>query len=178
MGFAERHFRTFARYNAWANERVYAACASLPGDEYLKVRPSFFNSIHRTLNHVLVGDRLWMGRFTGNRPLGIKSLDQELYTDFAGLRVARQAEDAQISAYIDGLSESDFDNVVYYTTMAGKQCHDPLGRLLAHFFNHQTHHRGQVHDQLSQTPQFARPKEPPELDLIYFIRAAGADLPR
>lgn len=177
MGFAQRHFRTFARYNVWANARIYAACAKLSAEEYLKSRPSFFASIHLTLNHILVGDRLWMGRFTGNRPIGIKSLDQEIYSDLSGLTVARQAEDAKISAYIESLDEADYDNIVFYTTMAGRQHHDPLSRLLAHFFNHQTHHRGQVHDQLTQTALFARPAEPPELDLIYFMREAGADLP-
>jgi uncharacterized damage-inducible protein DinB len=167
MSFARDHYRTMARYNAWANERLYAACARLPEAEYLKPRRAFFSSLHGTLNHILVGDRIWMSRFEG-RAHGIRALDQILYGDLAGLQIARRAEDALIRAFVDGLDESDFDRAVRYTNMAGQSFADPLGRLLAHFFNHQTHHRGQAHDQLSQAGA-----EPPPLDLIYFYREAA-----
>ena len=95
------YFRSFARYNQWANRRLYGACAGLPEAEYMKPRASFFGSLHATLNHILVGDRVWMGRLTGHDP-GIRALDQMLYGDLAGLRVAREAEDAQIIAFIEG----------------------------------------------------------------------------
>ncbi|MBM3569724.1 MAG: damage-inducible protein DinB [Alphaproteobacteria bacterium] len=160
------HFRSLAGYNRWANRRIYAACAQLPEAEYLAPRPAFFKSLHGTLNHILVGDRVWMSRFTGAQH-HIKSLDQQLYADLAGLRVAREAEDAQILAYVEGLTEDSFAEPLSYKTMAGAPQHDPLDRLLTHFFNHQTHHRGQAHGLLSQT---AVP--PPELDYIFFLRTA------
>jgi uncharacterized damage-inducible protein DinB len=158
------HFRTFAGYNAWANKRLYGAAAKLPEAEYLKSRPAFFKSIHGALNHILVGDRLWMGRLQG-RDAGIKSLDQMLYADLAGLRVARQAEDARIIAFVDRLGEAELMGSVSYRTMEGKPFTMPLAQTLAHLFNHQTHHRGQAHDLLSQTAV-----APPELDLIYYLR--------
>ena len=157
-------FRTFARYNAWANQRLYKACEQLSEADYLKSRPSFFGSIHATLNHILVGDRAWMGRFT-NSPSSISSLDQELYADFAGLHVARMAEDAQIINYADGLDDAALMFWLEYRNMAGEDQADELAILLSHFFNHQTHHRGQVHTLLSQTSV-----APPPLDLIYYLR--------
>ena len=143
------HFRTFAGYNAWANKRLYGAVAKLPEAEYLKPREAFFKSIHATLNHILVGDRLWLGRLTG-RDAGIKSLDQMLYADLAGLRVARQAEDARLIAYVDRLSETDLLGSASYRNTEGKPFTVPLAQVLGHIFNHQTHHRGQVTALLAQ----------------------------
>jgi len=158
------HFQNFAHYNAWANERLYEACGRLPEAEYLKTRPSFFGSIHMTLNHALVGDRVWLSRFTGTQS-GISALDQELYADFSGLHVARQAEDALIINYIEGLDENSLVGWLEYTNVAGEDHADEISVLLAHFFNHQTHHRGQVHGLLSQTDV-----APPPIDLIYYLR--------
>ncbi len=166
MGYARDHFRDLARYNAWANERLYAACAGLTEADYLRPRPAFFKSIHGTLNHVLVGDRLWLARFEGHRT-GITALDQTLYGDLAGLRVARRAEDARIAAFVEGLADRDLERPLAYRNIRGESHVDPLGRLLTHLFNHQTHHRGQVHDQLSQTPV-----APPPLDFVYFLHEA------
>ena len=160
-------FRQFARYNLWANRRLYAACAQLPEAEYLKARASFFGSIHATLNHILVGDRIWMGRFTGHGSAGIRALDQMLYPELAGLRVAREAEDAQILAWTDALGLPTLNSTLRYETMAEprRAMAPPLRLALAHFFNHQTHHRGQVHGLLSQTAV-----APPPLDLLVWHR--------
>ncbi len=158
------NFQSFARYNAWANEHLYAACGQLPEAEYLKSRPSYFGSIHMTLNHILVGDRVWLSRFTAT-DAGITSLDQELYADFSGLHVARQAEDALIINYADALDEAALLGWLEYTNVAGADQADEISVLLAHFFNHQTHHRGQVHGLLSQTDV-----TPPSIDLIYYLR--------
>jgi uncharacterized damage-inducible protein DinB len=157
-------FKTFAYYNAWANLRLYEACGQLSETEYLMSRPSFFGSIHATLNHILVGDRAWMARFTGGKS-GVSSLDQELYAEFAGLRVARLAEDALIINYVEGLDDGAMMSWLEYRNMAGEDQADEISILLSHFFNHQTHHRGQVHGLLSQTDV-----PPPQLDLIYYLR--------
>lgn len=159
------HVRRMARYNAWANGRLYDACATLPAAEYYAARPSFFGSLHATLNHILVGDSVWLGRFTGRPAAHVKALNQILHEDFAGLRQAREAKDAEIVAFCDGLDDAALAGTFSYTNMRGEPFTDPLLPPLMHFFNHQTHHRGQVHGLLSHAGI-----DPPELDLIYFLR--------
>jgi uncharacterized damage-inducible protein DinB len=158
------YFRTFSRYNQWANRRLYAACGALPEGEYLKRRPSFFGSLHATLNHILVGDRIWMGRLTGHLATHIKALDQILYPEFAGLRVAREAEDAAIINYFDGLDEPTLNSMLRYKNMEGESLALPVRQVIGHLFNHETHHRGQAHGLLSQTAV-----KPPELDLLLYL---------
>jgi uncharacterized damage-inducible protein DinB len=162
------YFRTLARYNRWANRKLYAAVGELPEAEYMKPRQAFFGSIHGTLNHNLVGDRLWMGRITGHDS-GIRALDQILYGDFAGLRVAREAEDAQIINAIDAMDEPTLNTTLRYRTIIGDETMaTPMRLVLAHLFNHATHHRGQAHGLLSQTSA-----PPPPLDLIFYLREAA-----
>ncbi|MDP6406427.1 MAG: DinB family protein [Alphaproteobacteria bacterium] len=158
------YFGRLAAYNTWTNLRLYAACDELSESAYLQSRAAFFGGIHGTLNHILVGDRIWFARFEGRQP-AVTALDQQLYGDLAGLRVARVAEDARIEAFVRHLGEDDFDQQVAYQNLAGESYEQPLGALLGHVFNHQTHHRGQAHDQLSQTDV-----APPSLDLIGFMR--------
>lgn len=167
------YFRTLARYNRWANQILYAACGKLLEAEYLKPRAAFFGSIHGTLNHILVADRIWMGRFTGHED-GIRSLDQILYGEFAGLHVAREAEDAQIVNHADALDLPTLNSTLRYKTMSEprQSMAMPMRLTLGHFFNHQTHHRGQAHGLLSQT---AVP--PPALDLMYFLREQAPAAP-
>ncbi|HTI87801.1 MAG TPA: DinB family protein [Alphaproteobacteria bacterium] len=158
------YFKTFARYNRWANERLYAACAKLAPDEYAKPRASFFGSIKGTLNHIMVGDRAWLDRLEG-ATVSVKTYDEILYDDLPSLTRARAAEDARIIRLIDDLGPDELGCTLYYTTMAGDRAETPTSLVLAHIFNHQTHHRGQAHDQLSQTSV-----PPPPLDLAIFLR--------
>lgn len=162
------YFRTLARYNQWANRRLYAACAQLHEADYMKPRQAFFGSIHGTLNHILVGDRIWLGRIIGH-DAGIKALDQILYGDFAGLRVAREAEDAQIITVIDAMDLPTLNTTLRYKPLTdpGATVSVPMRFVLAHLFNHGTHHRGQAHGLLSQTSV-----APPSLDLIPYLREA------
>jgi len=160
-------FPVLARYNAWANARLYAACGELSDTDYKAERKAFFGSIHGKLNHVLVGDLLWMGRLTGEMP-NIASLDTILHDDFASLRAAREAEDARIIAHVQDLSAEELNAVLVYRTMAGEANETPVRWVLTHMFNHATHHRGQAHGLLSQVPA-----DPPPLDLIYFLRESG-----
>jgi uncharacterized damage-inducible protein DinB len=163
-----RYFTTFARYNEWANRRLYDAVARLPEADYLKPRPSFFGSIHATLNHVLVGDRIWIARIL-EKPNPPYRLDQILYGDLVALRVAREAEDAHILNVVSGLDERRLDTILAYANTKGEKQHTPLRLVLGHFFNHQAHHRGQVHGLLSHAGA-----EPPPLDLIYYLREPAA----
>lgn len=142
--------RTMARYNAWMNERLYESCARLTDAQRKEDVGAFFGSIHGTLNHLLVGDRIWMGRFTG-RPFAVQSLAQELYSDFDALRAARAAEDAAIAEWVALRTEADFAADLSYRTIVNPQTRtEPLRLLVMHFFNHQTHHRGQVTTLLMQ----------------------------
>lgn len=161
------YFASLARYNAWANARLYDACESLPEKEYRKARPSFFGSIHATLNHILVGDRIWLDRIEGIAG-EMPPLDAILYDDLAPLRAAREAEDARIARLVGGLGDGALEGAVTYHNSKGDRFDTPLRYVLGHFFNHQTHHRGQVHDMLSQTGI-----DPPPLDLIFYLREAG-----
>ena len=160
----KEHFQTFARYNRWANSRVYDLAAALSDEEYRRDRAAFFKSLHGTLNHILVADRIWMGRITGEGGAQ-PPLDTILHEDLAGLRTAREAEDARILRHIDGLEESAFHDTVTYRNSTGKAFTDPLATILSHFFNHQTHHRGQAHAILTGLG-----KQVPPLDLIFFLR--------
>lgn len=142
--------RTFARYNRWMNERLYECCARLSDAERKEDRRAFFKSIHGTLNHLLLADRVWMGRFTGE-PFAVRSLDQELYADFEELRRERAKTDAAVEAYVATLDEAALERELAYTSIAKPEPRRVAMRFaLAHFFNHQAHHRGQLTTLLSQ----------------------------
>ena len=144
------HARTMAAYNRWMNERLYELCAGIPDAERKRDRGAFFKSVHGTLNHLLVADRIWMRRFTGEGPVHDR-LDVILHDDLAGLRAAREAEDARIEAYVGGLDEAALAGRLRYRTIVRPmEVEQPLAPALLHFFNHQTHHRGQATTLLSQ----------------------------
>ena len=119
MSAYREHFVTFARYNTWANTRLYDACAALPESKYLAAHPAaFFGSLHGTLNHILVGDRAWMRRMTGEGETPA-SLDAELYPTFTELRAARAEEDRRIHTFVDSLDEAGLMRPVSYHSMTG-----------------------------------------------------------
>lgn len=157
-----RNFRMLARYNTLANRRLYETCASLPDAKRKKCRLAFFGSIHGTLNHLMVGDRIWLARFSGDEVS--TNLDEILYEDFGELREAREEEDARIEDFAARIDERFLKGTIRYVNNEGRTMEDPVD-LVAHFFNHQAHHRGQVHDMLTQTEV-----SPPVLDLHRVIR--------
>lgn len=140
----------FAAYNGWMNDKLYAACASLSDEERKRDRGAFFHSIHGTLNHLLLADSVWMGRFEG-QPFAFKSLGQELYATFDDLRASRREMDARIGRWAAGLTETALEAKLAYSSAVTKRSHAPtLWKVVVHFFNHQTHHRGQLTTLLSQ----------------------------
>lgn len=142
--------RLQARYNTWMNEKLYAACATLSDEERKRDRGAFFGSIHGTLNHLLLADSVWMGRFEG-KPFAFKSLDQELYASFDELKAQRASLDERIQRWADGLTDAALEAQLPFTSAITKQSYAPkLWKIVAHFFNHQTHHRGQLTALLSQ----------------------------
>ena len=162
------HFQMFSHYNRWANQRVYAAAADLSDEELRLDKGAFFGSVHRTLNHILAADRIWQKRFTGNGEAPT-SLDAILYDDFAQLRDARENEDERLIEWLAGLSNDDLMREFSYTPISVPvPITHPLGPCLTHIFNHQTHHRGQVHTILTSLG-----KPSVVLDLIAFLRVEG-----
>jgi uncharacterized damage-inducible protein DinB len=143
------HFQMMARYNRIANELLYDCCARLSDAERKKDRQAFFKSIHGTLNHIMVGDRNWMTRFEGGTAPSTH-LDAILYDDFQELRAARVREDERIERFAARLSEELLSGEIAWVNARGEASRKPTRMLLAHLFNHETHHRGQVHDMLSQ----------------------------
>ena len=99
------HARLLARYNAWMNDKLYAACAALSDEERKRDRGAFFRSIHGTLNHLLLADLVWMGRFQG-QPFAFRSLDQELCPTFDELRARRTELDERIQHWAAGLTDA------------------------------------------------------------------------
>jgi uncharacterized damage-inducible protein DinB len=162
------HLPLMARFNAWANERLYDSVAKLPEAATREDRGAFFGSIHHTLNHILVVDRLWTGRIEGV-DRGIRALDQILCDDLESLRAARREEDQRLIALVDGLSEERLEAPVRYTRMIGEGEEEVrCGHVLITLYNHQTHHRGQVHVLLTQGGIV-----PPPLDIVFFLDERG-----
>jgi uncharacterized damage-inducible protein DinB len=164
--------RTMARYNRWMNEKLYAVVEKLPDVERKKDRGAFFRSIHRTLNHLLLADRVWLGRFTGAAlepgelgPGGIHALDQELYADFDDLRRERATTDDAIDTYVATLTEAKLAAQLRYQRH-GVPIEFPLWHGVAQLFNHQTHHRGQVTTLLMQAGH-----DPGPTDLLAMLRS-------
>jgi uncharacterized damage-inducible protein DinB/ubiquinone/menaquinone biosynthesis C-methylase UbiE len=164
-----------AHYNCWMNERVYAIASTLSDGERKRDQGAFFKSVHGTLNHLLLADRVWMGRFTGVDlhgdwlgPGGIRSLDQELHADFEELRSERTKTDAEIQSFVLGLTSEKLTAPLRYVRK-GVTYEHPLWWSLSHLFNHQTHHRGQVTTLLMQAG-----RDPGVTDLIAMLREVEA----
>ena len=161
------HFREFGHYNAWANARLFAAVSRLTEAQYREDRGAAFKSVHGTLNHLLVTDRIWLQRLTGegNAP---DRLDAILFDSFDGLADAREKEDQRIVAFVGRLDDVGLNGTVSYRRASSPEMQvGQVAGLLAHWFNHQTHHRGQIHVLLTGLVGTA-----PELDLLFYQRLA------
>ncbi|MBA8901117.1 DinB family protein [Phyllobacterium sp. P30BS-XVII] len=162
----EQHFRMFAAYNRWANERLYAAAAALDDEDYRRDMGAFFKSLHGTFNHLMVADRVWLYRFTGEGEAP-KALDAILFENRDELQAARVKEDARLISWVNGLSSEDIAGRFTYTTITDMRTFSQrIAPALAHLFNHQTHHRGQAHTILTALGTSA-----PALDLMLFQRS-------
>ena len=156
-----QYARTMARYNRWMNGKLYECCAGLDDAVRKEDAGAFFRSIHGTLNHLLVADRVWMGRFLG-AVFVPTSLAQELHADFGDLRREREKMDEAIVAYADTLTEAALASTLDYTSISKPAPQSKaLGLCVVHFFNHQAHHRGQLTTLLMQ-----RGVDPGVTDLI------------
>jgi len=161
----KQHFMMFAAYNQWANARIYDAAADLQEEELARDVGAFFGSMLGTLNHLLAVDRVWVKRFTGegDAPANTAAI---LYRALPGLRLAREAEDKRILDWVGRMSDRALAGRFSYMTVDMRTVSQRLAPALSHFFNHQTHHRGQAHMCLTV---LGRPSVP--LDLMLFQRA-------
>ena len=148
--------RQLARYNCLANERLYASCAQLTDDQRRIDLDAFFGSIHGTLNHILVGDRIWLARFAGET-VPSTGLDAVLHDDFDDPARARITEDARIERFFAEVGPDFASGAIQYVNNEGRQFSDPITILAPHFFNHQTHHRGQVHAMITRLDRALAP---------------------
>jgi uncharacterized damage-inducible protein DinB len=169
MPMTLNQFRQLAAYNRWANSRLYAAALDLPDQAYRLHIGVFFGSLHGTLNHLLLTDRLWLKRLTGegDHP---NQLDAILYENPAELTRARIAEDSRLIAVVEKYDEAALANLHSYEMTSGMPQSQVLSDILLHLFNHQAHHRGQAHACLS----IMTGGEAPSLDLLVFQRGGTA----
>ncbi len=139
--------RTMAAYNAEMNRRLYAAAARLADEERRRPRGAFWGSIHGTLTHLLWGDQVWMSRFDSWPPPAVKQRDSAgMIADFAELSRLRVEADAKIIDWAARVDDAWLaQDLVWFSPSAQKELTSPRAFTVVHFFNHQTHHRGQVH---------------------------------
>jgi uncharacterized damage-inducible protein DinB len=173
------NYRLLARYNRLFNARLYDACEKLSDEERKRDCGAFFGSIHGTLNHLIWADKLWLARLAAQRPEFMAVLTPELlalppgavhatmlHEDWALLRAEREKLDAAIEAWVDGFTPDFPQSVMRYANTRGVRREHPAWIALTHFFNHQTHHRGQVTTLLMQAGV-----DPGVTDLIAFATA-------
>ena len=149
------YIRTMAEYNAEMNRRLYRAAARLSDAERRQPRGAFWGSIHGTLNHLLWGGQQWMSRFD-NWPKPDVAIKQSagLIDDFAMLSAVREKADADISRWAVKVDDAWLDqDMTWFSGAANREVNAPHRLLVTHFFNHQTHHRGQVHAMLTAAGQ-------------------------
>lgn len=160
-GTVVQQFRLLADYNAWMNTRLYDAAATLPDEALSQERGAFFGSILGTLNHLIVADTIWLHRFASHPGGAIalqavldhprpRALDEVMFSEFQALHKRRQWLDALIIDWVSGLTDAHLAQPLQYANMKGVAFRKPLPLVLLHFFNHQTHHRGQATTLLSQ----------------------------
>jgi uncharacterized damage-inducible protein DinB len=159
------HFVLMASYNAWANARLFRMAGALGDELYRKEVAAYFKSLHGTLNHLLVADRIWMRRLTGSGDQPTK-LNAILFEDLSSLHAARVEEDSRISAFVQSLAEPAFEEHLEYQMLNGAPQRQRRREVLAHLFNHQTHHRGQATAILT----LLGVAEPESLDLLIMQR--------
>ena len=140
---------TMAKYNSWMNRKLYRAVQELSDEQRKSDRQLYFKSIHDTLNHLLVVDRLWLHRLNGGA-VQFSSAEQHLYSDFEALVIDRLHTDSKLIELVEAMTDADLNRPFGYYNTRGQLIEHDTSRVLFHVFNHQTHHRGQITAALSQ----------------------------
>lgn len=157
-----RAFALMARNNAWANARLLTACEALAPEEWDAPRSGFFPSIGKTLNHIHAVDRYYLDAATRGGQGRSAFFGAPHFASAAALRPAQAALDARLTAFCEGLADADLSDRVPTERGPRGVIEERLDHLLLHLFQHQVHHRGQVHAMLSGTTV-----PPPQLDEFY-----------
>ncbi|MDD1782878.1 damage-inducible protein DinB [Enterovibrio sp. ZSDZ35] len=155
-------FVLLARYNQWMNEALYTKAREMTDNDLYADKGAFFGSAFHTLSHIYTGDLLWLARFTSvksavdlDKGLGVFPTATSNKVHFCStlddLENGRKALDALILEWVEGIDATEFEGHVTYRNLSGAMFSDPLPSVLLHFFNHQTHHRGQFTTLLSQS---------------------------
>ncbi|EHJ46227.1 DinB family protein [Solidesulfovibrio carbinoliphilus subsp. oakridgensis] len=160
--------RIQARYNQWANQRLYADMEKLSPGQLHAPSAANFGSILAIANHLVLADRLWINRLTGQGP-AVPTVDAVPYPALADLAAARRVEEDRGLAFADALDPARLAGNLVFTTTDGRPMDLPFALCLAHFHNHQTHHRGQIHGMLGTFGVKAQ-----DIDLLGFERQTGA----
>jgi len=173
------YMQRMARYNRWVNRKLFAKVSELPDDAIAEDRDAYFASILGTLNHIMVGDIFWLGRFAAHEsnrhalkdihgfpnPASLRDI---LYDDFSKLTTARERLDTLILHFSKTWSPELLAQPIQYRNMSKEKHERSLGSLLQHFFNHQTHHRGQTTHML-----FHAGIDPGPTDLLVMLMEEG-----
>lgn len=160
----QHYFAMLARYHLWATEKILDQIATIREEDYRQDRGLFFDSIHGTLNHMLVAELHWYARFTESEPPTL-ALNAEVEHDRPALDGALRTNVARWQGFIAGLEAQRFDTQLTYLRPSGEKTVTPFAASLGHVFNHGTHHRGQLSAALTGMGYAC-----PELDLIYRVR--------
>jgi uncharacterized damage-inducible protein DinB len=154
-------FKLLVTYNRLMNQRMFEALSVLSQQQLNESRGAFFGSIHGSLNHILVGDIIWLKRFAAHPAFSKQkkyldqleqpaSLDAVLFDDFGSLKQMRETIDNLLVNWISPLNQHDLEGVLNYNNMAGNPFRCELVSLIHHLFLHQVHHRGQITTLMSQ----------------------------
>lgn len=172
-------FVELARYNEWMNKRLYHAASGLDATDRRKDLGAFFGSIHLTLTHLLITDRAWLARLTGDlnearfpdsagESISVRSGSQDIYPEFSDLAAARGKTDGRILSFAGSLTTDRLYQSLVYADSDGVRCDHPMWWAVSHLFNHQAHHRGQVTTLLSQLGH-----DPGVTDFLMYLRNAA-----
>ena len=157
------YYQTMARYNQWQNNGLRGHVEALDEDALCLDRGAFFGSIFETVNHLLWGDLLWMSRFDGGAG---PSVDVEGNTRLTANKAEwdrlRSNADGRMIEWAAQIKSADLTgDLTWYSGMSGRELTEPKALCVTHFFNHQTHHRGQIHAMLTAAGQTPQPTDLP-----------------
>lgn len=147
------YVRRMARYNRWQNEQLQERLAEVPAPLLKQDQGAFFGSILGTLNHILWGDQMWMSRFDTRLPKPDAGIPESpaLHPTLAAWGAARVSMDGQIAQWARTLRAVDLAGELrWYSGALNRDVRKPFALCIVHLFNHQTHHRGQVHAMMTR----------------------------
>lgn len=159
-------------YNHWQNDSLITAADTLDDDARRSDRGAFFGSIHKTLNHILWADQIWMHRLAATPKPAAMSIPESVaqHDSWNEYKAARHAFDQMMMAWARRLGAEDFTgHLTWYSGAIEANVTNPRAVLVVHMFNHQTHHRGQVHAMLT-----AAGARPGDTDMAFMPAAYAA----